>query len=78
MAEFSPFVQQAQQYAGPRSMVDQSFLIPGRQAHKRVSPILKMKQGLRLLLTLSFHRRGNPKRKKKKLCNSFIRSKSFE
>ena len=30
-----------------------------------------MKQGLKLLVTLSFHRRGNPKRKKNKLCNSF-------
>ena len=39
-----------------------------------------MKQGLKLLLTqyfLSFHRRGNSKRKKSKLCNS-LRSKSFE
>ena len=60
MAEFSPFVQQAQQrgrseFSHRRSPSTQTCLAG-----------LKMKQGLELLLTqffLSFHRRGNPKRK---------------
>ena len=76
LAEFSPFVQQAQQ----RNLVDESFLMLGWQACKHVSQVQKMKQGHELLVTLfflPFHRRGNPEQKKTKLCNA-LRSKSFE